>query len=238
MLGRRVTIEELALYLEQEKSRALAGHRVEELILHHTWKPEAAEYRGGATWEAIRAYHVQQRGFRDIGYHLGVAPGEADRAWLLRPLAMTGAHCRGHNSRSIGVVMVGNYDREDPELVLPTAVKVLAACARTFGLAPAQIYFHRDFADKSCPGWRVAREDVRQRVALCLGQPDLGPSAPPYEVGPVTVVLLPGGQLLDCDAHFDGQVTRCALRALAEGLGYEVHDHIPDQRKVYLRART
>ncbi|MCD6350750.1 MAG: M15 family metallopeptidase [Armatimonadetes bacterium] len=58
-----------------------------------------------------------------------------------------------------------------------------------------------------------------------------------YYPGPVKVVLLPEGTVVQCDARFDGDGTRCNLRPLAEALGAEVVDHIPDQRKVYLRRR-
>jgi len=49
------------------------------------------------------------------------------------------------------------------------------------------------------------------------------------------VVLLPGDALIPCGAEVEDGVTRCDLRPLAEALGYEVHDHIDDQGKVYLR---
>lgn len=59
-----------------------------------------------------------------------------------------------------------------------------------------------------------------------------------YQPGPVRVILLPDNAVIDCRARLEGDVVRCELRTLAERLGYEVHDHIPDQRRVYLRRRT
>ncbi|RLI98210.1 MAG: hypothetical protein DRO99_01315 [Candidatus Aenigmatarchaeota archaeon] len=63
-------------------------------------------------------------------------------------------------------------------------------------------------------------------------QPQLG-----YVPGEVKVVLLPDNKVIPCNAYFDGEKAKCNLRELAEGLGYVVADHIPDQRKVYLVPR-
>lgn len=65
----------------------------------------------------------------------------------------------------------------------------------------------------------------------------LPPEAGGYSDGPVKVVLLPESHVVGCDAHLEGGRVRCDLRPLAEKLGYEVHDHIAQQRKVYLRKR-
>ena len=56
--------------------------------------------------------------------------------------------------------------------------------------------------------------------------------------GALKVVLLPGSQVIDCRPEVDAGVTRCDLRPLAEGLGYEViAEHLSTQRKIYLRGR-
>jgi hypothetical protein len=57
-----------------------------------------------------------------------------------------------------------------------------------------------------------------------------------YEPGPVKIVLLPGSTVVDCDAALEGGTVRCNLRPLTEAIGAEVHDHIADERKVYLRV--
>lgn len=65
----------------------------------------------------------------------------------------------------------------------------------------------------------------------------LPPEPAGYADGPVRVVLLPESKVVDCDAQLEGGRVRCDLRPLAQTLGYEVHDEIPLQRKVYLRRR-
>lgn len=53
----------------------------------------------------IRRWHVDERGWRDIGYHFVIRrDGTVERG---RPQAEAGAHVRGHNGDSIGICLVG-----------------------------------------------------------------------------------------------------------------------------------
>ena len=55
----------------------------------------------------LRECHLQ-RGFRDIGYHFYITrDGEIHRG---RALEKIGAHCRNHNTHSIGVCYEGGLD--------------------------------------------------------------------------------------------------------------------------------
>ncbi len=55
--------------------------------------------------EEIKKWHVDERGWADIGYHFVldrngvVCPG--------RPVEKAGAHSKGHNKNSIGLCIVG-----------------------------------------------------------------------------------------------------------------------------------
>ena len=153
------------------------SRRVDEIIFHHTWRPTAADYRGAKTWEAIRRYHTETRGWSDIGYHFGVGPDGS--LWVLRPIGRGGAHCLGHNAHSVGVVLLGNYDAEDPWAnSLSFACEVMAKCCSHYDLKPRQVYFHRDFANKSCPGLRIERREVRQLVEKILAGQTISPTEP------------------------------------------------------------
>ena len=57
--------------------------------------------------ERLRECHLQ-RGFRDIGYHFYITrDGEIHRG---RALEKVGAHCRNHNTHSVGVCYEGGLD--------------------------------------------------------------------------------------------------------------------------------
>ena len=108
----------------------------------------------------IRRWHVQQRGWRDIGYHWvidrdgGVAPG--------RPETEIGAHVEGHNAGTIGICLLGGYGASANDIfemnftaAQAAAVKQLIAgiIGRT---AIRKVSGHNDYAAKACPGFRVA----------------------------------------------------------------------------------
>ena len=159
---RQVTLEELRHYLQTFSTRD-----VDRAFLHHTWSPTTAQYRGSYTWKGITNYHVHTRGWSDNGYHLGVGPD--DSMWLLRPIGEDGAHVKYHNDDTIGVVLLGNFDVEDPWAHgLATACAVLAECCRCHNLTEDQVFFHRDHSDKTCPGTRIHHKEVRRLVAKIL----------------------------------------------------------------------
>ena len=158
-----VSLDGLGRYLDAPRT----PRRVDEVILHHTWSPTAAQYRGQATWDGIRNYHMNVRGWSDIGYHLGVGPDNT--VWLLRPIHRGGGHCLNHNAHSVGVAIIGNFDVEDPYANgLDMAAQVCAAVCNRYLLESTDIFFHRDFADKTCPGTRVKRDDFRGLVHKVL----------------------------------------------------------------------
>ena len=96
----------------------------------------------------IRRWH-RQRGFSDIGYHFVVRLDGTIEAG--RPLELPGAHCRGHNLRSIGVC----YDTRTPA---QRASLLRLLTALHLAHPRATIRGHRDFAAKACPCFDATRE--------------------------------------------------------------------------------
>lgn len=72
----------------------------EAIIIHCTATPEGLDFRA----KDIDLWHKEQ-GWRMIGYNYVIdIDGTVEKG---RPLTMTGAHCKGWNNRSIGIVYVG-----------------------------------------------------------------------------------------------------------------------------------
>ena len=132
--------------------------KVDEIILHCTATPEGEDY----TVAQIRQAHLA-RGFSDIGYHYLI--GRDGKVYAGRPEAIAGAHCKNHNTRSIGVSYVGGCparttpgwkkkgkDTRTPaqEAALVKLVKEL--CGRYPG---ATVHGHNEFANKACPSFNV-----------------------------------------------------------------------------------
>ncbi len=218
---REVTIEQFREQLWEAK----VGRRIDEVVVHHTWRPSASEYRGIETVRGVRRYHMGVRGWSDNGYHIMIGPD--GRVFLCRPLHRAGAHTAGRNAHTIGLALIANFDCDDPETYggLPAAHQVVAALLKRFDLRPRAIRFHREFAPKTCPGLKLRLPEFRDDVADAVASVDGGRPK---------IVLLPGSETVDCNARVEEGVTRVDLRALAEALGWSVHDHIDDQGKVYL----
>jgi len=194
----------------EEHLRAVAvPRRVDEVIVHHTWRPTAAEYAGIATVRGVRNYHMQVRGWSDNGYHVMVGPD--GRIFVCRPLARSGAHVAGRNAHTVGVAMIANFDSEEPWEYrgMQACCQVVAALMERFDLPARAIRFHREFAPKTCPGLKLGLAAFRNAVV------DAGAEA--SEMRP-KVVLLPENALIDCRAQVEDGVTRVDLRALVEAL--------------------
>ena len=106
--------------------------------------------------DEIDRWH-RDRGFDQIGYHLVIRRDGSTE--IGRHININGAHVRGHNRGSIGIVMVGGLsDAHGPEANFTraqfrTLAKVLSELVDTYpGL---KIKGHRDVAPTACPSFDV-----------------------------------------------------------------------------------
>lgn len=128
--------------------------KIEEIIIH------TSDSSYGST-AVITGWHLEN-GWDTIGYNYVILNGfindskyyeeEADGMLELgRSLHYSGAHCKGHNTKSIGICMIGKdgefTDNQYKALMnLVTRLKI-----RFEGI---EVYFHSDFDDNkpNCPG--------------------------------------------------------------------------------------
>ena len=79
------------------------------IVIHHSLTKDGLI----PDWEAIRRYHIEEKGWKDIGYHYGIEDvwGEV-KLREGRPITEEGAHCleAGMNQKSIGICVIGNFD--------------------------------------------------------------------------------------------------------------------------------
>lgn len=133
--------------------------RIEALVVHTT-----AGSRG-ADIEAVRRYHVEHRGWSDVGYHYLVRDNGQVQAG--RPETVCGAHALGWNDRSLGVAFAGNHDRYPwSPAAEQSGIDLLARLCLKHGLSASAVIGHRETgAKKSCPGAHVDMDAVRRLVA-------------------------------------------------------------------------
>ena len=129
---------------------------VREIIIHCSATAEGGDF----TVADIRRWHLQ-RGFSDIGYHYVIYRDGSVHAG--RPVDKVGAHCLGHNSRSVGVCYIGGLaaDGKTPKDTRTPAQK--SAIAKLVddlrGRFPgATVHGHNEFAAKACPCFDVRKE--------------------------------------------------------------------------------
>lgn len=108
----------------------------------------------------IRRVHVEENGWRDIGYHYvirrngTVEPGRSEET--------IGAHVAGHNAHSIGICLVGGLSHVDGKTVsaanfTEAQYVALESLLRRLMLKypKAALHGHRDYANKDCPCFDV-----------------------------------------------------------------------------------
>lgn len=110
---------------------------------------------------SVRNSHLK-RGWADIGYHYAIDP--QGRIWEGRPLSWQGAHVEDTNEHNLGIVMLGNFDRQSPtQASLASLDSFLVDSARRYRVPLNRIYTHRELKPTECPGTSLQRYMVATR---------------------------------------------------------------------------
>jgi len=146
---------------------------VKYIVWHCAATPEGSQ----VSTAEIRSWHVDGRGWRDIGYHYVIElDGSIHKG---RPLDddheleafEVGAHVRGVNSKSVGICYVGGVaaDGKTPKDTRTDAQKtaLYSLTARLLEQFPgAEVVGHNRFANKACPSFDAAADWAQHRASL------------------------------------------------------------------------
>ena len=118
------------------------------IIVHCSATKEGMDY----TVADIKKWHLARK-FSDIGYHYVIyRDGSVHNG---RDVNISGAHCEGYNSHSIGICYIGGLDKNGkPKDTRTDAQKTsLLKLLKTLkGMYPkATIQGHKEYANKACP---------------------------------------------------------------------------------------
>jgi N-acetylmuramoyl-L-alanine amidase len=144
--------------------------KLDKIILHCS----ATKDSGTVSWQAIRRYHIQECAWRDIGYHFGIELVNDQYEVLMgRPLTEVGSHCQGHNSTSIGICFVGDFEQSPPPAAQWQAgLKLVTMLLNVFRLDSHAVFGHREFnRHKTCPGTCFDMEKFRKELMDTGGVP-------------------------------------------------------------------
>lgn len=143
---------------------------VSRITVHHegmdaftaTSKESAAE-----RLQRIRSGHLQRTAksgerWADIGYHYAIDP--AGRVWECRSAQYQGAHVQDQNEHNLGVLMLGNFDRQQPTAAATAALdQFVSQQMRRFSVPRSRVYTHRELSPTACPGSSLQTYMVRTR---------------------------------------------------------------------------
>jgi len=127
----------------------------EYIIIHHS------ETKDGITinWNAIRNYHINVKKWDNVGYHFGIelAKNDKDIDELVyhrgRDLNTRGAHCLTRNQDSLGICLLGNYDKTEVSRNRYFWTACLCrALMRKYTIPIERVLPHWAFSKKTCPG--------------------------------------------------------------------------------------
>ena len=107
----------------------------------------------------IRKWHVQDNGWRDVGYHYIIRRnGEVE---LGRSIRDTGAHAAGYNHKSVSVCMVGVMaeDNSAEANFTPQQWTALLDLVKQLksNYPEANVIGHNEISEKECPSFDVQK---------------------------------------------------------------------------------
>ncbi|WP_052330052.1 peptidoglycan recognition protein family protein [Thermicanus aegyptius] len=155
-----ITIDELLTELKKYNHK--------ELHVHHTWRPDHSNFNGKnylQLQEDMKRYHIQTRGWSDIGQHVTLFP---DGLFVTgRDFSKAPASIKWYNTGAFAVEMLGNFDIGH-DTFGGKQKEAMLKLARFFYDRGKYIRFHRENAPKTCPGTAIDK-DVFMREVKSLG---------------------------------------------------------------------
>ncbi|WP_345380498.1 N-acetylmuramoyl-L-alanine amidase [Pseudonocardia yuanmonensis] len=160
------------------------NQRPVKILVHHTASANVADTSRAAADRVARAiqnFHMDSRGWLDTGQHFTISRGGFVLEGRHRSLEVLrigqrqveGAHCTGQNVVAVGIENEGTYIDQDPPGALWDSLRTTCAyiCGQ-YGIAPTELYGHRDFKNTICPGDRLygMLPRLRSEVAEVLGR--------------------------------------------------------------------
>lgn len=130
----------------------------EWIIVHGTGGTQANPLADTShhTFETVQNWHVNGLHWENIGYHFFIEKDGKLREG--RPVNYHGAHCRGYNTKSIGICVAGNFDATLPTKEQEvTLINLLKRLSNEYNIPADKMVNHRKFNKyKTCPGNKLS----------------------------------------------------------------------------------
>jgi hypothetical protein len=153
------------------------------IVIHNTGSPTLAQRPQG-----FNASHMKnlEKYYRDekkwsAGPHLFV---DDNKIWVFTPLTVSGVHSPTWNKLSLGVEMLGDYEKEvfdtgRGQKVRRKTVVALATLNAVLGLDPGKMRLHKEDPETThnCPGKNVRKLEIIQEVSDLIANAHAGEHA-------------------------------------------------------------
>ena len=149
------------------------------IVLHNTAVPSLAQRPDGFSARNMKALEVYYRDIKKwkAGPHLFI---DDQRIWVFTPLTVPGKHSPSWNMLSLGIEMLGDYEKECFTCgrglkVHNNTIAALATLHGVLGLDPALLRLHREdpLTTHACPGKGVKKQalikevqDLQEKIGL------------------------------------------------------------------------
>jgi len=134
------------------------------IIVHHSALPLSDGPR------EIQQMHFEFKGYADIAYHFLI--DETGQIYEGRSLTVRGAHTGGHNTGTVGIVLLGDFMVGEPTEAQLVSLRTLSACLID-GYNITHMAGHRDFQPglTDCPGdnLEVLLPDLAAELGIKFG---------------------------------------------------------------------
>ena len=142
------------------------GNKPNTIVLHH-----AAS--SNCSIEEIHYWHLQ-KGWSGCGYHFFVRKDGS--VYKGREENIVGAHCKNHNTGSIGICAEGDYSKETmPMLQKEAVVELCEYLMDKYEII--NIYGHKELDPTECPGGKYPFQEIKEEATRNI---KLGSSYPGY----------------------------------------------------------
>ena len=128
--------------------------KINAVVVHHTGGASYKNYKGASDVQGVQRYHMDGRGWSDIGYHFLIGPdGTIYRG---REENVTGAHCPPNKGR-LGICVIGNYETGDElnEKNGRALLHLTTYLCGKYGLTTDRIKKHCEWRPTACPGKNI-----------------------------------------------------------------------------------
>jgi len=151
IINKKLSLEEFKDYVRTFNFGRFVANK---LVIHHTWRPTKDQWKGESSIKGLKSYYERKRW--NAGPHIFIAE---DGIWLFTPMNVKGIHAGVGNWRSIGIEVVGDYDTKKwSEKTKEHALGAITVLMDKLDLNTEVVKFHRDFSNKSCPGYAITKE--------------------------------------------------------------------------------